>query len=129
MSKYPNLTEADSAIMELLWQQGRMNSAEILRQAGGKLGWTRQTVRTYLARLIDKGLVGSEELNKRDLIYYPVVSRREYAADRSGTILNRYYAGLADMVAGIVQSENVSDSDLDELESLIRKLRVGKEEQ
>ena len=129
MSKYPSLTEADSAIMELLWQRGRMSSAEIVKQAGGRMGWTRQTVRTYLARLMDKGLVGAEELNKRDLVYFPVVSRREYAADRSGSIMSRYYSGLADMVAGIVQSEEISEEELSELERLIRRLRDEKEGQ
>ena len=43
--------------------------------------------------------------------------------DRSGTVLNRYYDSLSDMVAGIVRSENISDEELDELEGLIQRLR------
>jgi BlaI family transcriptional regulator, penicillinase repressor len=123
MSKYPNLTEADSIIMEILWRDGECSSSAILKEVGSKLDWTRQTVRTYLARLIEKGLVGTKEINKRDYRYYPVVTREEYAADKTGSILSKYYGSLSHMVAGIVQSENITDSDLDELEKLIRQLR------
>jgi BlaI family penicillinase repressor len=125
MSKYPNLTDADSIIMEILWRDGECSSSAILREVESKLDWTRQTVRTYLARLIDKGLVGAREINKRNYRYYPAVTRGEYAADKTGSILNKYYGSLSHMVAGIVQSENIPDSELDELEKLIRKLRRG----
>jgi BlaI family penicillinase repressor len=125
MSKYPNLTDADSIIMEILWRDGECSSSAILREVESKLDWTRQTVRTYLARLIDKGLAGAREINKRDYRYYPAVTREEYAADKTGSILNKYYGSLSHMVAGIVQSENIPDSELDELEKLIRKLRRG----
>jgi BlaI family penicillinase repressor len=123
MGRYPNLTEADSVIMEILWRDGECGSSAILKEAESKLGWARQTVRTYLARLMDKGLVGTRELNRRAFCYYPLVSREEYAADRTGSILNKYYGSLTHMVAGIVQNENIPDSELDELEKLIRKLR------
>jgi BlaI family penicillinase repressor len=123
MSKYPNLTDADSIIMEILWRDGGCSSSELTRELESKLKWTRQTVRTYLARLIDKGLVAAREVSKRVYHYYPVVSREEYAADKSGSILHKYYGSLSHMVAGIVQNEKISDNELDELERLIQRLR------
>ncbi|NLB43090.1 MAG: BlaI/MecI/CopY family transcriptional regulator [Clostridiales bacterium] len=36
----------------------------------GKLDWSRQTVHTYLARLIEKGLVSTKEKNKSAYLYY-----------------------------------------------------------
>lgn len=126
MSKYPNLTEADSIIMEILWRDGMCSSSAIMKEVESKLKWTRQTVRTYLTRLIDKGLVATREASRRVYEYYPAVSREEYAADKSGSIMNRYYGSLSHMVAGIVQNEKIPDSELDELERLIRSLR-GKE--
>jgi|AGTN01.2.fsa_nt_gi Predicted transcriptional regulator len=123
MSKYPSLSEADSIIMEILWRDGECSSAAVLKEIGEKLDWSRQTVRTYLARLTEKGLVGARETGGRALRYYPVVSRGEYAADKTGSILNQYYGSLPHMVAGIVQSEDISDAELDELEKLIRRLR------
>ena len=51
------------------------------------------------------------------------VSREEYAADKAGSVLNKYYGSVSDMVAGIVQSEHLSDEELDDLEEMIRELR------
>ena len=123
MSKYPNLTEADSIIMEILWRDGERTSASIQKEVEGKLHWSRQTVRTYLARLMDKGLVETKEIKKRLYHYCPAVSREEYAADKAGSVLNKYYGSVSDMVAGIVQSEQLSDEELDDLEEMIRELR------
>lgn len=123
MGKYPNLSEADSVIMEILWRDGECSSSGILKEIGDKLKWSRQTVRTYLVRLVEKGLVGTKEISRRALHYYPVVSREEYAADKSGSILNRYYGSLSHMVAGLLQEENITDNDLDELEKLIHSVR------
>ena len=123
MSQYPNLSEPDSVIMEILWRDGDCSSAAILKEIEDKLNWSRQTVRTYLIRLVEKGLVGTKEINKRTYHYYPIVSREEYAADKTTSILNKYYSSLPHMVAGILQKEDIPDAELDELEKLIRRLR------
>jgi BlaI family penicillinase repressor len=128
MSKYPNLSEADSIIMEILWRDGECTNAVILKEIEEKLNWSRQTVRTYLIRLMEKGLVGTKEVNKRTFHYYPTVSREEYAADKTGSLLSKYYGSLSHMVAGIVENEDIPDAELDELERLIRRLRNGEAE-
>ena len=123
MSKYPNLSEADSVIMEILWRDGACSSTAILKEIEDKLNWSRQTVRTYLVRLVEKGLVGTREVNKRAYQYCPVVSRAEYAADKAGSLLNKYYGSLPHMVAGILQQEDIPEADLDALEKLLQRAR------
>jgi len=123
MSKYPNLTEADSVIMELLWRDGEAGSNAITEEIEDKLNWSRQTVRTYLTRLMEKGLIDARKINERVLRYYPIVSREEYAADKAKSLCNKYYGNVSQMVAGIVDNENISESDLNELENLIKQMK------
>lgn len=123
MSKYPNLTDADSIIMEILWRDGITTSSAIHKEVKSVLKWSRQTVHTYLNRLMEKGLVGIEEINRRTYNYYPAVSREEYAADKADGIINKYYGNLSHMVAGFVKNEKITNADLDELEKLIQALR------
>lgn len=123
MSRFPPLTEADSAVMELLWSKGPLTSNALLQQLSGTLEWTRQTARTYLARLMEKGLVSAREIKPRVYEYYSLVTRDEYAADRTGNLLQRYYGSLPHLVAGFVRNEKVSPRELEELEDLIRELR------
>ena len=127
MSKYPNLSEADSIIMKILWRDGETTSAAVLSEVENSLQWSRQTERTYLKRLMDKGLVGARETRKRVFCYYPVVSKEDYAADKTGSYFKQYYNSLSHMVAGIVENEDISDSDLAALEALIKKLRHKEE--
>lgn len=127
MSRFPDLTEADNKIMEILWRDGETSSSAILKEVEQPLGWTRQTVRTYLKRLMDKGLVGARETKKKVFCYFAAVSRDEYAADKAGSFCSQYYGSLSHMVAGIVKHERVSDSELAALEDMIRQLR-NKEE-
>lgn len=123
MSKYPNMTEADSIIMEILWRDGAATSSAIQKEVKDVLNWSRQTVNTYLNRLMEKGLVGIKELNKRVYQYHPAISREEYAADKAKGIINKYYGNLFHMVAGFVKNEEITDTDLDELEKLIQDLK------
>lgn len=124
MGKYPSLTDSESIIMEILWRDGATTSSKIQEKIKDILNWSRQTVNTYLNRLVEKGFVEIEEINKRTYNYYPIISRDEYAADRTGSILNKYYDdSLSHMVAGFIKNENISDKDLDELDRLITELK------
>jgi BlaI family transcriptional regulator, penicillinase repressor len=123
MSKYPNLSEADNIIIEILWQDGSKTSSAICDMVKDRLHWSRQTVRTYLIRLIEKGLIGTKQVNKRTLLYYPIVSREAYAVDKARNILGKFFDSVPDMIASILQNEKVTDADLDNLENMIQKLR------
>jgi BlaI family penicillinase repressor len=124
MSNYPELSDADSTIMEILWRDGEVSSSAIVKEVENTLKWTRQTVRTYLKRLMDKKLVGAKEPRKRFFLYFPLVSKDEYLADQAGSFFNRYYNSLSHMVAGIAKTEKISERDLDDLERLIKELRA-----
>lgn len=123
MSRFPNLSEADSIIMEILWRDGACSSAAILKEIEDKLNWSRQTVRTYLVRLVEKGLVGTKQMNKKAYQYYPVVSRAEYAADKATSLLNKYYDSLPHMLAGILQKEEITEAEFEELEAMLQRMK------
>jgi BlaI family penicillinase repressor len=123
MGKYPDLSDADSRIMEILWRDGEAGSTAIQKEVEETLGWSLQTVRTYLKRLMDKGLAGARETRRRVFSYFPTVSREDYAADKTGSVLSLYHGSLPHMVAGIVKNEDIPEHDLIELEALIRRLR------
>lgn len=123
MSRYPNMTEADSIIMEILWRDGATSSSAIQKEVKNVLNWSRQTVNTYLNRLMEKGLVGIKKINQRVYEYHPTISREEYAADKAKGIINKYYGNLSHMVAGFVKNEEITETDLKELEKLVQDLK------
>ncbi|NMA95587.1 MAG: BlaI/MecI/CopY family transcriptional regulator [Clostridiales bacterium] len=123
MGKYPDLTDAEGIIMEILWRDGHTKSSQIRKEVKDTLDWSRQTVNTYLNRLLDKGFIDIKKISSRIYEYFPVISREEYAADRASSVMRKYYDGLSHMIAGFVENEDISHEDLDELDMLVKRLK------
>ena len=123
MSLYPVLSKADSVIMEIIWEQGEVSNKYLFRQAEDTLGWSRQTVKTYLDRLRSKKMIEVNVVSPRVHYYYPLVSKQEYATEMTSTYLKKYFGNLSHMVAGLIQKENVSNEELDNLEQIIKDYR------
>lgn len=126
MSSYPNLSESDYAVMEILWRDGESDSSEISKELYDVFGWSRQTVGTYLKRLVDKGLVSTKKKNKRDFIYFPIVSKEQYGTDITSSYLNRYFHSLSHMVSGLMQNEDLSSQEIENLEQIIENYKSQK---
>jgi BlaI family penicillinase repressor len=126
MSKYPVLSQADSQIMEIIWSEKKVSSSDVLSKVEDTLGWSRQTVKTYLDRLHKKGMLGVEVVSPRVHLYYPLISREDYAAEMAGTYLDKYFGSISHMMAGLIKKEDVSDEELDNLEQIIKQYRNNK---
>ena len=78
MAKY-NLSEAEYEIMEYIWKQNCMlkfsDIMEFLSEKGHE--WRKQTVQTFLTRLIEKGVLKAQKDGNYRL-YYPAMSEEEY---------------------------------------------------
>jgi BlaI family penicillinase repressor len=123
MKKYPSLSEADSVIMEILWNKKETTSRDILNQTENSLGWSRQTVKTYLDRLQEKGLVKVRRLSPRVHFYSAAVSKEEYASEITSSYVRKYFGDLSHMMAGLIKREDISDEELDNLEQIIKEYR------
>lgn len=126
MGNYPNLSDSDYAVMEILWRDGEVDSSAISKELYEVFGWSRQTVGTYLKRLVDKGLVSTKKKNKRDYIYFPIVTKEQYGTDITSSYLNRYFSSLSHMVAGLMQNEDITTQEIENLEQLIQDYKSRK---
>lgn len=108
-----NLTPAEQAIMDVLWKNNHwMTISELIKyfESQGK-EWKRQTVNTFLARLIEKGLVVK---NGRKYIY--AYTKEEYDAQKASELLNTLYGGsLKKFVAALSGRQTLKSEDIKEL--------------
>ena len=72
--------------MELVWKLGEANNAALLRELEGEPNWTRHTVKTYLMRLVDKGLLELKQISPRKFVYYPIMTKEDISG-RGGKLL------------------------------------------
>lgn len=131
MCGYDTISNNEWLVMEILWRDGEAKSSSITDELKESKGWANETVRTFLKRLIAKGVAEArqDKNDKRIYWYYPAVSKDDYIACQTRGHLKRYYSGrLPQLVAGLLKDESVSDRELDEIENILKRHAGRKED-
>ena len=109
--------------MEVLWADAPLTAAEVATRVDPARDWSERTVKTLLGRLLDKGALDYKEDGRRYL-YRPAIDRADFAARESRRLVDRLFGGrAAPLVAHLAEREALSDEDIADLETLIRRLR------
>ena len=112
------ISDSELEVMKVLWQaEDALPVTEIREALQKSRGWEATTVKTLVSRLVQKGVIRQE---KRNVFYYsPLISEREYNDWATNDLIQRLYNGSArDLVAALVDSAGLSQSDLDELRQM-----------
>jgi len=116
-------SESEMQVLSALWDDAPQTAAELTTRIGKINGWTQATVKTLLARLVQKGAVTAEADGRRYL-YRPAVERADAVGDESQRFVDRLFGGrVSPMIAHLAEREALSDADIAEIEALLRKLK------
>lgn len=117
------ITEAELSVMEALWAESPLTASTVTERVADERGWSPQTVKTLLSRLVEKGAV-SHEKDGRRFLYAPTIARGDYAAGESRRLVDRLFGGkVTPLVAHLAEADSLSDEDVAEIEKLIRELK------
>ena len=114
------ITGSELEVMKLLWRaEDALPVTEIREKLQKSKGWEPATIKTLVGRLVSKGAVCQE---KRNVFYYsPLIMEKEYSAWATGDLITRLYNGSArDLVAALVNSDGLTQEDLDELRQMFK---------
>ncbi len=117
------ISEAESAVMEVLWRASSpMTSEEVVAALTATHDWQEPTIKTLLNRLLNKGAISAEREGRR-YRYLPVLKREDWLSDESGSLLDRLFGGrIAPLVAHFSEQRKLSKKDIAELRKLIKEL-------
>jgi len=119
--KYRRLPDGELAIMQILWDSvGPMSRPVIEEKANQSRPQASTTILTLLARLAEKGFVAVEKAGRGNL-YAPLVSRRDYMAQESRSVLDRLFGGSLSSFALALSDSGVSREELEELRRLLEE--------
>lgn len=111
------VSNSELELMKIIWANGgRALYAQIL-EGLSKAGftWQKNTIITLLTRLVEKGLLKTNKIGRRNE-YTAVVSEADYQAEQTQALLNKLYEGSAKgLVAALIQREMLSTEDYEEL--------------
>lgn len=120
------ISEAESVVMEQLWQRHPQTAEEVVAALAGSQDWQEATVKTLLNRLLKKGAVRAEKDGRRYL-YIPVLKREQWVNAESKSFVDRVFGGqLAPLVAHFGKHRKLSKADIEELKRLIEEMDDGK---
>lgn len=121
--KSERISEAEHAIMEVIWDRHPVSATDVCDQICDARGWSMPTVKTLLSRLVGKGALATE-LDGRRFLYTPLIERADYVGGESRRLVDRLFGGrAASLFAHLAESEALTDEDLGEIERLLKEMR------
>ena len=125
MKQIPRISDSEWEVLGILWKKAPLTANEVFDKLSDKK-WKLSTVRTFLARLEKKGVVGSQE-NRSAKTYSALISREECVRGASQSFLDRVFNGAtAALLVHFAQNRRLSPRELDELEAILAQKRKGK---
>lgn len=126
MKKQIAISDAESQVMEVLWQSAAaMPAEEVVAALAVEQDWQEATVKTLLNRLLKKGAVSARKDGRRYL-YSPVLKREQWVTTESVDMVERLFGGrIAPLVAHFGKQHKLSKEDLDELTRLVKEMGDG----
>ena len=116
-------SDAELELMAILWSRSPLAASDIIDSAPPEREWSATTVKTMLARLVEKGALKTKAQGRR-FLYTPTVGRDSVAAGQAGRLVDRLFGGrLSPLVAQLAARRDLSDEDVAELEALVKGLR------
>ena len=116
------ISDAELSVMEILWSEPGVAAADVVARIEGK-DWSDKTVKTLLARLVEKGALRAEAEGRR-YRYHPLVERSEHRKSMVGRLADTLFGGkAAPLVAHLADARDLTDEDIEELEDLVRRLK------
>ncbi|KRB10225.1 BlaI/MecI/CopY family transcriptional regulator [Lysobacter sp. Root690] len=116
------ISEAESVVMDVLWQRHPRSAEEVVAALADSQSWQEPTVKTLLNRLLNKGAIRAEKEGRRYL-YAPVLKREDWVLEESQGLLERLFGGrVAPLVAHFSEHRKLSRKDIAELRKLLEDL-------
>ncbi|GMW00974.1 MAG: hypothetical protein AMXMBFR84_21110 [Candidatus Hydrogenedentota bacterium] len=122
----PRVSEAEWDILKPLWDDGPLAARDIIARLDGKRDWAAKTVKTMLARLVEKGVIEYDQIGN-SYLYRTVYTRDEMTRAAMGSFLDRVFDGaMRPFLAHF--AEHVSDDELRLLRAELKRIERVKQE-
>lgn len=121
MKHLPQISEAEYAVMKIVWKRAPISTNEITEQLLKTTTWSPKTIQTLIKRLVTKKALTYEKQG-RVFVYTPLIRKSDYMNQERNAFVNRYYDGdIAAMVSAFIRDDKLSETDIEQLRSLLDK--------
>ncbi len=112
------VSDSEKIVLEVLWQESPLTSQDVVTRLK-KQDWNEKTVKTFLNRLVKKGIL-SYQRDGRRYWYSPNVERAEILSEESEGFLKRVFQGdMKALLTTFVENKRLSKEELAYLKRLL----------
>lgn len=106
------ISKTEWEVMRILWTQGECYSNEVTTLLSEKYEWKPSTVKTLIARLVNKGYVGKHAEGKR-YRYFPTISEKESLQQTRAELAHHICSTkMGKYIAALLEENPLSHSDI-----------------
>jgi len=113
------ISDAEWQVMQVVWEQKNASAADVIAALAKTTRWRHRTIRTLLARLVEKGVLAAQADGNRYL-YRPLVSRSKCVREESHAFLKKVFGGdTAQLLVHFARGADISQDQIEELKRFL----------
>lgn len=125
MNEQYEITEAELEIMQVLWKNKRGNLTTIMEELSKKSKTeekNKNTIKTLIHRLIQKGAIESQKVNNKEVEYIPKINEKKFITKESNSFLNKFFNGNTEkLLLNFVENKKVTKNELQKLIDILEQ--------
>jgi BlaI family transcriptional regulator, penicillinase repressor len=127
MARGLQISDSEWDVMERVWAAGPCTAADVIRQLRATHDWNHSTIRTLLARLVEKGALAYDVDGSR-YIYRAAVSRQRCVRREGRSFLEKAFGGdVAALLAHFVEEAALDRDQIEQLRQLLAQKAHARE--
>lgn len=128
MKQEIHVTNSEWYVMNCLWEESPRTLMQLVPLLKEQVGWSKSTSATMVRRMSDKGLIGYRE-NGKTKYFYPKLKKEDVVVQETRDFLQRIYDGsVGMMMSALVQQNDLTKEDVQELQEILREAESRAEE-
>ena len=113
------ISDAEWQVMKIIWMQGEQTSTDLIRVLAERFDWSKSTIQTLLARLVEKECLTRKKEGK-SFVYSALLSldqsRDLLVQDIKDKVCSRR---IKNLLADLIMECDFTQADLEDLEAVI----------
>ena len=119
------ISDAEWQVMKIIWMQGEQTSSDLIKVLEKRFSWSKSTIQTLLARLVEKECLTREKQGK-SFIYSALLtqedSKKLLVQDIKDKVCSRR---IKQLLADLIKECDFTLADLEGLEEVISKKKAS----
>ena len=119
------ISDAEWQVMKIIWMQGEQTSTDLIKVLEKRFSWSKSTIQTLLARLVEKECLTREKQSK-SFIYSALLtqedSRKLLVQDIKDKLCSRR---MKQLLADLIEECDFTLADLEGLEEVITEKKAS----